>query len=641
MISNLPILLLLPSEQQRGRFAASLLFRQGGTGLPEDGIEARRAFLAGHWFFQGCDRKALARLLPRLRQRDLAAGETLAAAGEVFFASSPCLLFFRDEKGPPVEVSVWGEEGLLGIGAVSGRVEAGSACRVFSLPVDLLAGMAESCPGLVQRAAQAFAARCAAGRVEARPEAGQGDGAAAGLREVCGWLGAMLAPALVLVLLRGDPVLAAGSRYFLAIFASVACMWVFRLLPDFIPVIFGLLAMIVFGVAPPRTVLSGFASDSFFMAMSVLGLGTVIRASGLGFRILLMMISLRPGSRWWHNFCVFAAGLLLTPVIPSANGRIAIISPFVQELLGAGGERKRAAARLTVSALAGASVFSAVFLSSKSINFIMFGYLPAQEQLRFQWTYWFVAASCAGLALLVMFIAAWSLVFRSEGPSRLSRDTVKAQLRLLGPPSGSERAAVAGVLAFAVSLATSSFHRIEIPWIAMSVLFGLLMFGFLDRDSFRRSIDWSFLFFLGGLVGMVRTMRAVGVDRWLSGKCAWLTAYMVHDLGLFVVVLAGVLFAVRLVLPINATAVIFLTLLMPAAHASGVNPWIIGFMVLFLAETWVFPYQASYYLQFCSITGCGSPADDRRLAPFNLSILAMKVAAIYLSLPWWRFLGLL
>ncbi|HSH13577.1 MAG TPA: anion permease, partial [Desulfurivibrionaceae bacterium] len=188
-------------------------------------------------------------------------------------------------------------------------------------------------------------------------------------------------------------------------------------------------------------------------------------------------------------------GLILTPIIPSANGRISIVSTFVPELLGNGTKQRRLreAGRLTISALSGVSIFSAIFLSSKSINFLMFGYLPEQEQLRFQWTFWLVAAAATGLALLVLYLGAWALVFRASAPAPLSRATVRAQLAILGRPGPAEIAALAGIVVFAGSLATSAIHRIEMPWIALSILFGLLMFGFLAKEDFRRNIDWSFL----------------------------------------------------------------------------------------------------------------------------------------------------
>lgn len=607
--------------------------------------KARQNVLTSHPLFAGCTPLDLARLLPHLREKRLDSGAVLFKNGDpaetLYLLSQGTLRFsIRGlEAGSP---TVLGEETVLGLHGYLGEAMAIDDCRLWGLPRRQLATLVKECPGVRERATASLAARINGEPLPPLPPAKARSSGS--WRELIGWLLSTLTPLLVLYFFRHDPLLTSlHARYYLAILSSVAVMWMFRLLPDFIPVLFALLALIIFGVAPPDTILSGFGSDGFFMALSVLGLGTVIRGSGLGFRLLLLMISARPHSRWWHNFCVFMVGLLLTPIIPTANGRISIVSTFVPELLGDGAKDRqmREAGRLSISALTGASAFSAIFLSSKSINFLMYGYLPAQEQLRFQWTYWLVAASVTGLALLVLYFALWSLVFRTRTPAPLSRATIHAQLATLGPLAPPELAALGGIVVFAGSLATSAIHRIEVPWIALSILFGLLMFGFLKNEDFRRHIDWAFLFYLGGLTGMVTTMKEVGVDQWLAVHCAWLNQYMLHDMYLFIALLAGVLFLVRLVLPINAAAVIFLTFLMPTAVAGGVNPWLIGFMVLFLTESYFLPYQASYYLQYCSLTGYGYPEQDRRLVPFNLAITAMKVAALYLSLPWWHYLGLL
>jgi DASS family divalent anion:Na+ symporter len=116
---------------------------------------------------------------------------------------------------------------------------------------------------------------------------------------------------------------------------------------------------------------------------------------------------------------------------------------------------------------------------------------------------------------------------------------------------------------------------------------------------------------------------------------------MAEDFPIFIAMLAGAIGIVRFILPINATVIIFATLLLPTAGNIGVNPWLVGFLILFLSESFVMPYQASYYNQYCSITSTGHPGSDKRLLPFFLAIIAMKLVAIYASLPFWKHLGLL
>jgi DASS family divalent anion:Na+ symporter len=105
--------------------------------------------------------------------------------------------------------------------------------------------------------------------------------------------------------------------------------------------------------------------------------------------------------------------------------------------------------------------------------------------------------------------------------------------------------------------------------------------------------------------------------------------------------LTAAIFIVRLALPINAVVVIFAALLIPTAVNIGVNPWLIGFIILLMSESFIWPYQASYFVMFISIAGPKGQADDKRLIWMNFAIILIKLAAIYASIPYWQYLGLL
>src|SRR5208337_4827426 len=96
---------------------------------------------------------------------------------------------------------------------------------------------------------------------------------------------------------------------------------------------FALLVPLAMGLAPPHIILSGFASDGFFMAMSFLGLGTVLLSSGLSYRGLLLLLRRLPDTQFWHNIGLLLTGILLTPMIPSANGRVALAGPFAADMV--------------------------------------------------------------------------------------------------------------------------------------------------------------------------------------------------------------------------------------------------------------------------------------------------------------------
>jgi di/tricarboxylate transporter len=600
--------------------------------------------------FARCSRQSLARLLPHLEERSLSKGDVLYGADGDARAAFLVLdgeLIAGGDGHPEVRVTRgWvGEEAAIGLRSYLSEVKAAGAARVLVWPRVVIGELVKDAPELGPVLTRSFADRCR-GRSptelpvsRAAPETGR-----VSLKEPVGWLLAILLPVLLYFQLRDSASIPnEQALYFLLIISSVVVMWAFQLLPDFVPAIFAVLAVVLLGLAPSATVLSGFASESFFMALSVLGLGALISSSGLGYRFLLLLLRLWPTSKWWHTMSLFVSGFLLTPVVPTANGRVAILSPFVGELLNLSdpAAARRDATRLTAGALSGVSLFSAVFLSSKSMNFFVFGALPLQEQTQFSWPYWLFAASVCGIALLLLYLLISAVMFPTRGAASLSRGTINEQLRVLGPMTVAEWAALSGLALFTLGVATNAIHHIGVSWVALAIFYSLLMFGFVSKRQFVGSIDWAFLFFLGSVIGLVATMREVRVDEWLSTQISWLNAYMASNFEIFILMLAASIFLVRAAIPINATIVIFVTLLLPHALNVGVNPWLVGFVILFLAESFVLPYQASYYMQYLAATEVERTVNARRLALFNLTMFGAKILVIYVSLTFWHHLGLL
>jgi DASS family divalent anion:Na+ symporter len=147
--------------------------------------------------------------------------------------------------------------------------------------------------------------------------------------------------------------------------------------------------------------------------------------------------------------------------------------------------------------------------------------------------------------------------------------------------------------------------------------------------------------YLGGLIGITGGFNAVGLDKWLALHLVGLGGFMRGNLGLFLLALFATLFIVRLAVPISATIVIAATVFMPLAETSGVNAWVVGMAILMLGEMWFFPYQCSYYLQFREIALRRGSYDEKSFLAYNAFMNAVKLLALYASLPWWKWLGLL
>lgn len=596
----------------------------------------------------------LARLLPYLEERRLAPGEVLYGAGDP--ARALYLLLAGDlSLTPPGAATKAAPGGRAGEEAgsefdthLTQAISTTGAMLLVVPRVALRAFLADQ-PMLRAKLAQSLTRVLAGGRLasdatsHAVPVAGAANKRkAVSRRTLVGWLATLLAPGVVLVMAPHWH-LAPHAGHFLAIFAATVMMWVFNLVDEYIPGVFAVLTTLAMGLVPMPVMLSGLASDGFLLAMSVLGLATVIVASGLSYRLLLLLLLKLPNTPFWHNCGLLFTGFLLTPLVPSINGRVALLTPFYRDML----ETLRldfkspSASRLAVSTFVGAGLLSAVFLSSKSVNFVVFGLLSGQAQDQFQWLDWLKASTGAAAALLLTYFLASGLWFRKLPKAALSKQQVAAQLGLLGEVKAREWAAVGGTLLFMLGVATTRLHAIQPPWLGLAILYGLLLFGSLTKDEFREKIDWPFLLYLAGIVGLTAALNHLGLTRLLADKLPELGEIMRGSFPLFVLLLAGVIFIMRLAVPISATIVILATLFMPVAEAHGVNSWVVGFVILVLGEMWFFPYQCSYYLQFQHLTRNGEFYDEKSFLRFNWLSNGLKLASIYASIPWWKMLGLL
>jgi DASS family divalent anion:Na+ symporter len=597
--------------------------------------------------FARCPRQMLARFLPHVSEKTLAAGETLhekgARAGDTFLIVEGAFdIETSDTVTKTVDSGLLGEESAIGMDTYVATATAKGPAKVLVLPREALWELATHRP-LRERLMASFNARLT-GLPPSPPKDDRAERRDVSWGQVVGWFLAFTVPALLLWLLWDSKTLPNQQALFLlAIISIIVVMWVFQLCTDFVPGLFAVLGIILLGLAPPTVALAGFASDSFFMALSILGLAAVIRVSGLSLRMLLWLLRIGPAHKAWYSFSLFITGAAITPIVPTANGRVAILAPFMNDLISAFDKTsaRQEAPRLSATVLGGVSLLSAIFLSSKSVNFLIFGLLPFQDQSRFQWLYWLYAASVCGLVLVALYFLGVWLLFRNDSQPKISKVLVNEQLKTLGPMIPAEWAGLLGLGVLLLSFLTAAMHHIDVPWVALAIMFTLLMFGYLGKQQFRQQIDWSFLIFLGTLIGLVKAMDYVGLDQWFLIQLKWLRVYMAENFEQFIVILSAAIFLVRFALPINATVVVFATLLIPTAINIGLNPWLVGFIILLMSESFIWPYQASYYLQFKGIVGDDAGADDRRVLTLNALVFAMKIAAIYASIPFWKYLGLL
>lgn len=460
--------------------------------------------------------------------------------------------------------------------------------------------------------------------------------------ETIGWFLTTLIP-IILLFSLAQTSLNWNDQLFITIISATLLMWFFNLVPVFIPGIFSILSFIILGIAPSTIVLSGFASGEFFMALSIFGLGAVLATSGLTYRLGLIILKNLPNGQFWHSSALFAIGSLLTALIPSANGRVKLVNPILLEMVEVMDldEKGKAATRLAFDAFWGTSLLSSCFLSSKSANFIMLGLFPNQIREQFSWGYWALASAIAGISAIILHLITTSLLFRNQEITKISRQNIAAQLEIIGPMNKREWIAAGSILLFLLGVLTSSLHKIALPWMALAILYICLDLEILKQREFQKNVDWTFLIFLGSLVGMAQTMSYLGLDKYLSNYLAWTGNYMNQNFSLFLLGLSLLIYLLRFMIPNAVMVAICGTIFIPIAEKQGINPWLIGFVILTISDGWFLPYQCPHYLLFQEETDKNEIYNKKYFLACNIFNNLIRLISIYISLPYWKLLGIL
>ena len=80
--------------------------------------------------------------------------------------------------------------------------------------------------------------------------------------------------------------------------------------------------------------------------------------------------------------------------------------------------------------------------------------------------------------------------------------------------------------------------------------------------------------------------------------------------------------------------------LVPARRELGLSPWVVGFVVLTAANTWLHPKQAELCRLARDAMG-GAAFTDRQGLVMGAAITLLTLVAIGASVPYWQALGLL
>jgi len=614
--------------------------------------------LRGVPFFAGLNRVDLARLLGALEEVHGTAGDLISAEGAeadalyllqngrlaISVSSPDGEIWLRDVKGP----AHFGELGLL-LARRTATSRALTDVVLWRLPRARFEALVRDRPqiGLAVAAALADAVDrrsreyVGAPEPERRPEERARDERPAARRTTRA-LGAVAAVALPLLLWNVPPpsgLEPAGWRVVLLLLGA-AIAWLAEPVPDFAVALGLAAAWGASGLVTLPIAFSGFASSSWLLALGALALAAAMARTGLLFRTALLLLRVFPATATGQLFALLFGGVLITPLVPLSVARVAAIMPVASEIGQSLGyaPRSNGSARLAFAGLIGYWYFSSIFLTGLATNFFVVQLLSPAERARFSWLGWLGAAAPVGVLCLIGAAVALLVLFRPERAAVRIQDATRRQQRLLGPLSRGERIAIVAAGLLLAGLIAQPILNIEPAWLAILALV-VVTAGALDRERFRAGIDWGFLMLFGALLGSGNVMQATHVDKWVAAGLVERTSAL-GDPGLVLIAIAAATILLRFVLPSRPTMLLLALAVVPAAPQLGISPWLAGVTVLLAANIWILPYQGLEYLIAREATG-GEAFDDRQGTRMGAALTLVRFAAIALSVPAWKLMGLL
>ncbi|HYL81513.1 MAG TPA: SLC13 family permease, partial [Candidatus Acidoferrum sp.] len=282
---------------------------------------------------------------------------------------------------------------------------------------------------------------------------------------VQGWHGFGLSLAAGGLVLAFPPAgLSPQAARLVATLAAAAVLWVGGQPPDFVVALGMGLAWVLLGVAPARTAFGGFASSAWFLILGIFAVGAALGRSGLLYRVTLLILRRCPPTFGGQVLALGLAGVASTLLVPSVQGRVALVGPMlvgVSEGLGYP-PRSRGSAGLAFAALLGFGLATTLFLTGTATVLMAWGMLPRATRLQMTWGHWLLGV--LPLELLIFFGTIGWIVWRYR-PAEEARPArpglVDAQLAALGPVTREQRMTAVVTAGMLVGWLTQGLHGVD------------------------------------------------------------------------------------------------------------------------------------------------------------------------------------
>ncbi|HYM04061.1 MAG TPA: SLC13 family permease [Stellaceae bacterium] len=281
---------------------------------------------------------------------------------------------------------------------------------------------------------------------------------------------------------------------------TILC-WAFGLFAEPVASLVFFLLAIVFAVAKPAVVFSGFQSVAWWLIFGGSITGIAVQTTGLGHRLAGLLFGRAAGTYPRAVAAVALAALGLAFIMPSTTGRILILMPVViafAERLGLGPGRPGYTG-LMLTAAAGSYLPATSILPANVPNTVLLGAAETIYGIKLTYgPYFLLHFPVLGALKTVVLVAAVCRLFPERGP------LVLAPAQASGPMTRDERALVVILGAALALFATDFIHGISPAWISLGAGISCLLpgIGMVSARQFSERMNLVTLIYVAGFLGV-------------------------------------------------------------------------------------------------------------------------------------------
>lgn len=312
----------------------------------------------------------------------------------------------------------------------------------------------------------------------------------------------------------------------LGLVAIAVGFWSTEALPVHITSFMIFFLALVLSIAPPSVVFSGFHSGAVWLVFAGIVIGIAVHQTGIGTRIAESAISRFGSSYAGLVLGIGLAGFGSAFVMPSAMGRIVIMTPVIAaiaERLGyAENSRGRAGLILTFCFC---TVFPAMGILPATVpNVVFAGAAESIHGITFRYTdFMAVHLTVAGLSSLAVILCLVWLMFR-EAPPKPNGGPVATSST--GISAAEKRLALILLVTLGFWL-TDKIHGVAPAWVGLgAAILCLLPFTKLvDAGALVQKANYSPWFFVAGIIGLGAMVADTGLAKILGAELIELVGF--------------------------------------------------------------------------------------------------------------------